>query len=68
MAKTYGKFIGIWKNKVNNFPLFFGLRDFYGMIKIFMKKVQNKINGNYDDHDLIISLAVEAIFENFNGW
>jgi hypothetical protein len=39
LAKTYVKFVNKWKLKKSNFPHFFGLRDFYAIIKIFMQKL-----------------------------
>lgn len=31
--------MGIWKARKNNYPLFYGLRDFYAVIKTFLMKI-----------------------------
>ena len=35
LTDSYCKFLSQWKAKSNNYPLFFGLRDFYCLIKQF---------------------------------
>lgn len=42
MTRIYSKFLTEWKKKGTNYPLFYGLRDFYGLIKIFMTKMIEK--------------------------
>ena len=39
MTKTFYDYLGLWRGKMNNYPLFYGLRDFYSLIKDFMSKV-----------------------------
>jgi len=52
---------------MNGYPIFYGLRDFYSLIKDFMAKiVERKIER--DDNEALIDCACESIFENFNGW
>lgn len=67
MTATYNKYLEIWRAKKNNYPLFYGLRDFYSLIKDFMSKIIEK-KVERDDNDEIINSACESIFENFNGW
>lgn len=52
-----------WKSKLNGYPNFFGLRDFYNLIKIFMKNLKERPT----DHE-IGDTALLSIFKNFNGW
>jgi len=42
LTTTYTSFLGIWQAKKNNYPLFYGLRDFYGLIKNFMSKIAER--------------------------
>ena len=42
LTTTYTRFLGIWQAKKNNYPLFYGLRDFYGLIKNFMSKIAER--------------------------
>lgn len=46
LAQAINKFLEFWKGQLNNFPLFFGLRDFYGLIKTFMTKLTE--DGEFD--------------------
>lgn len=36
---VYNRYVNAWKKKANNYSLFFGLRDLYGLVKIFMKNI-----------------------------
>lgn len=61
LTNSYFKYLEIWKSKKNNFPLFYGLRDFYGLIKNFMVKVVER-EIERDDNDSLIDAANESIF------
>ena len=39
LTSSYVHYQSLWQAKGTNFPLFYGLRDFYGLIKNFMSKV-----------------------------
>ena len=67
LTYTYNNYLNLWVGKKNNFPLFYGLRDFYGLIKNFMFKIVEK-NIEFDDDDALADASIESIFENFNGW
>lgn len=41
LTYTYSWYLECWKGKKNNFRLLYGLRDFYGLIKNFMSKIQS---------------------------
>ena len=61
LTNTYYDYLGIWKGKKTNFPLFYGLRDFYGLIKNFMAKVVER-EIERDDSESLLEAANESIF------
>jgi hypothetical protein len=67
LTESYAKFLERWKAKKNNFPLFFGLRDFYCLVKQFAGALLDPQIAP-DDHEVIVKVALSSIFSNFNGW
>jgi hypothetical protein len=56
LAKSYQKFLNNWKSKKNAFLLFYGLRDFYGLIKNFITKILEKKERS-DEREFLTNCA-----------
>lgn len=65
MAKAYLKFVIRWGAiEANQYPEFFSLRDFYSLIKTFMKSLKER---EAESSQTVLSAASRAIFRNFSG-
>jgi hypothetical protein len=67
LSEAYCKFIREWKAKeFNNYPHFYGLRDFYSLIRyVFMCIFERNISK--DDKDVLAKVMRKAVERNFDG-
>jgi hypothetical protein len=67
LAKSYQKFLNNWKSKKNAFLLFYGLRDFYGLIKTLSQRYSKRKKEAMRENSSQIALVNQSLKTSMVG-